>query len=140
MEKDRDDEKAQAAEAKKKAAAEEKARKAQQKAKAVADYQGHLAKVKVLQTMTDTDAWQSFYRSIQERIAKHGREVLDAEKTREIIQHQEGVKILRDLLDRVAAPVRELQHFINAMPLFSQEMRERAEWNAALGRVEITAV
>ena len=65
--------------------------------------------------------------------------MLDAEQTRVIIQHQEGVKILRGLLINVAAPVEELKHFINAMPLFSQDMRERADWNAALGRVEVSA-
>jgi len=121
--------------AKKKDLAKEKERK-----QAKTDYQKHLDAVMELKTMTDTPAWQAYYRMIQNEIKRHGEAVLNAEKSREVIAHQEGVKVLRSLIRRVKAPIDSLDSFIRAMPLFVGDMKMRAEWNAALGKVELRTV
>lgn len=104
---------------------------------ALADYSSHLATVRELKRMTDTKAWQELVRWITNQIDAHAKAVLDAEKPREVVQHQEGVKILRSFLAKAEQPVNALNEFIHAMPLFSGEMRVRAEWNETLGRVEL---
>ncbi len=126
----------EAAKAKKAVADQEAQKRLQEKT----DYERLLEKVLEVKTMTDTPAWQSFYRGTQRRIEAHGLAVLNAEKNREVIQHQEGVKILRTLIEEVAAPVRDLQEFINRTPLFAKDAHTLAEFNVALGKVELRAV
>jgi hypothetical protein len=112
----------------------------ERKRKALTDYEKHLEAVMSLKAMTDTPAWQEHYRHMRARIEAHGQEVLNAEKTREVVQHQEGAKILRALIERVKGPVGDLNHYINAMPLFVSSMPIRAEWNGALGTVELREI
>jgi hypothetical protein len=90
--------------------------------------------------MTDTAAWQDFYRHIQAEITKHGVEILDAEKTREIVQHQEGVKVLKALVSVVRKPVDDLTHLINSMTLFRPVIHTAAEFNTALGRIDLKRI
>lgn len=123
-----------------KEAAQEEKIKAAEKKKVKGDYEKRLADVMLLKAMTDTQAWQDFYRQIQSAIAEHGRAVLTAEKTREIIQHQEGVKILRAQLEMLSGPVRALNSFCNDMPLFAQDFKTRAVWNEGQGIVELRTV
>jgi len=99
------------------------------------DYEKALAKVNALKSMTDTEAWRQYYRGILQRIDLHGRDVLDAEKPRDVIHHQEGVKILRQLIDEVRGPVEALNAYVREMPLFALEFHTAAEWNGPLGIV-----
>ncbi len=122
-----------------KAEKERKRVEAEERKNAVSGYQERLTRVHELKAMTDTKRWQKFYAGIQKDIERHAREVLDAEKTRDVLRHQEGVKILRAILDNVSAPVGELQSYINDMPLFAQGMKTRAKWNAGVGIVELSA-
>ena len=117
---------------------ERKELEAQKKKQAHADYDERLKIVRQLKQMTDTPAWQIFYIGIQGRIKTHGLLVLDAEKTRDVIQHQEGVKILKGLIQNVRQPVEDLNGFVNNMPLFAPSEVARANFNEALGTVELT--
>jgi hypothetical protein len=113
---------------------------AAKRAKSLTDYERRLRDVEKLKEMTDTEAWQDFYRSIQQSIDAHGAAVLDAEKSREVIRHQEGVKILRGLIESVQECIAELNRFVTACPLFVQDMPLRATWNETLGTVELKRV
>lgn len=112
--------------------------KAAEKKQAMSDYDGYLDGVKELKSMTDTKAWHRMFGEIKVAIENHGKSVLVAEKNRDVIRHQEGVKILRGVLAKVREPVDELNNFVHNMPLFSAQMKTRASWNEALGRVELT--
>ena len=105
---------------------------------ALTDYQKAVDDVLRVKAMTDTDAWKTFYVEIQKQIRRHSIDILDAEKPRDVVRHQEGVKILRGLIGSVREPVGKLNGYIASMPLFSAQMRTRAEWNDALGIVELT--
>ena len=109
----------------------------EEKKRALSDYEEHLNEVLRAKEMTDTAAWQEFYRRLQQDIKRHGEDVLDAEKPREVVHHQEGVKLLRALIQRVADPVGKLDGFIQGMPLFAHQFKTRATWNQALGKVEL---
>jgi len=110
---------------------------AERKKEAISDYKEKLDAVSELKKMTDTKAWQKFYAHINRSIEEHGKKVLDAEQTREIVRQQEGVKILRSLKYKVKEPVSELNNFCHNMPLFAQEFDVRASWNDAIGKVEL---
>lgn len=112
---------------------------AAEKKKALSDYEKHLKAVKDLKEMTDTASWREFHSRIQKQLAQHGRDVLDAEKTRDIIRHQEGVKILKEIIAEVCEPVTKLQGYVRDMPLFAKDFKDLAEWNTALGQVEMRA-
>lgn len=119
----------------------EKARKkldAENKKKAFADYHDRLKKVEDLKAMTDTPAWQALYAEIMADIEKHAKDVLDVEKPREVVRHQEGVKILRGLIHRIRIKVDGLNNFVNNTPLFAPAEVVRANFNEALGTVELT--
>jgi len=107
---------------------------------ALTEYEKHMDEVNATKVMTDTAAWQKFYRKVMADIETHGQEVLTAEKTRDIVCHQEGVKILKAMVAGVSRPVHELDRFIASMPLFVQSMKIRATWNKALGKVELKAM
>ena len=93
-----------------------------------------------LKAMTDSAHWAGVHSRIQRQIAIPAEAVLDAEKPREVIAHQEGVKVMRRFLAELQEPVNELQTFINARPLFAPVFPSRAQWNVALGRVEIKSI
>ena len=124
-----------------KKAAEEKKREAelakQKEEAALGDYHKRLEKVREFKAMTDTTAWQSYYSGLLNRIEKHGQMVLDAEQTRDVVRHQEGVKIIRSILEEVEQVVKDLNSYVNAQPLFAPLMHTRAEWNAALCKIEL---
>jgi len=113
---------------------------AQEKRKAMGDYDRNLEVVRKVKAMTDTSAWQLFYSELQRRIRKHSESVLDAEKPRDVIHHQEGVKVIRSLIAQIRKPIEELNTFISAMPLFAQDMEIRATWNDALGKIELHSI
>ena len=112
----------------------------QKRKQAMVDYDSHLEDVTALKAMTDTAAWKRFYAGMKADIARHGEDVLDAEKPRDVVKHQEGVKLLRGLISRVQTPVDELNLYAHSMPLFSPEMKIRAQWNDALGQVELKGI
>jgi hypothetical protein len=96
-----------------------------------------LARVKELKAMTDTREWQRLYGSLRAQVKGHAEALLDAEGNRDIIHHQEAAKIIRAFVASVKSPVTELNNYIGSMPLFSANMKTRAEWNDALGIVEM---
>lgn len=113
---------------------------AAEKQRALTDYEKQLQRVLALKSMTDCEEWQRVHRWVKTQIQKHASEILDAEKSREVVQHQEGVKILRDILETVKSPVAEFQAFCNGMNLFASQFRTRATWNDDLGIVQLTEV
>ena len=110
------------------------------RAQALTGYEKRVEQIRDLQRMTDTEAWQQYYFDVQTQITKHGDAVLNAEQTREVIHHQEGVKILRWMIEKIREPVDDLNKFITSYPLFAGEMKIRAEWNASLGTVDIREI
>ena len=136
----KDDDDAKEAEAEDAEAVKERQEQEKKKKRKLAqtEYEKLLRKVAELKEMTDTPKWREVYASIHKAIARHGEEVLDAEKSRDVIHHQEGVKILRGLVDRVKAPVTALEDLCSKMPLFVKEFKTRATWNEKIGAVEMT--
>jgi hypothetical protein len=109
-------------------------------AQARTDYEGYLDDVLALKKMTDTAAWRAFYSVLRRMETQHGRDVLNAEKAREIVRHQEGVKLVREIVKRVQQPVENLSNFCNSAPLFASLFDVRAAWNEAIGIVELSQV
>jgi Skp family chaperone for outer membrane proteins len=109
----------------------------QKKQAALTDYEKRLANVKKLKKLTDTEAWQQLYKSMQKTIANHAESLLDHKLTsKDVIYHQQGVRVLRDLLNRMRAPMDALASFEKDMPLFAPgEIKEHATWDGKTGRV-----
>jgi uncharacterized protein (DUF3084 family) len=118
--------------------AERKRIEKQKKEKARDDYNSRLHRVYQLKEMTDTKAWQEYYSKIQRLKEQAAKDVLTAEKTRDIIKFQEMVKILDGTVTGVQGPVEELNRYCHDMPLFAAEFMVRANWNKGLGMVELT--
>lgn len=107
---------------------------------AMTDYNRLLDEVRAMKIMTDTKAWQDHYAYMKKQMAEHGKAILVDEKTRDMVRHQEAVKIYQDLIAHAQGPIDRLDQFINEMTLFSSGMTERAEWNAGTGRVDIKVI
>lgn len=99
------------------------------------DYEKLLDKVKVVHELTNTDGWAALYTAIRAEIEAHGKAVLDAEKPRDVVHHQMGVKVLRHVIELARRPVDDLNNFISSVPMFAQGYKTRAEWNEGLGKV-----
>ena len=108
------------------------------KAEAVSGYADRLGEVRRAKVMTDTVAWAELYARIQEEIKGHAAAVLEAEKPRDVVRHQEGVKILRLLAEFPRRPVDKLADYCRSMPLFASQFPVSAGWNDAVGRIELT--
>lgn len=110
------------------------------KKSAEVDYEKKLADVRDLEEMTDTDSWRRIHTELQSSMNQHRKSLEDAEG-KDVIRHQEGLKILRAVIEKVKKPVDDLNNFVvNTGPLFSGNMKYRAEWNTALGKVELREV
>ena len=106
---------------------------------AVSDYRRLMGEVVLLKTISDTLAWRKLYSWIRREIANHSALLLTAEKTREIIQHQEGVKILEALIHEIRRPVTALHDFQKKMPLFdAKEGASDVQFDDVTGAVTIT--
>lgn len=111
----------------------------QQKKAALTDYGKRLVAAKKLKLMTDTEAWQQLHKSIKRQIANHAESVLDHTLSgKELSYHQQGVRVLRDLLTQVRAPVDSATSFEKELPLFAaSEVTDRVEWDDKTGRVTV---
>ncbi len=111
----------------------------QQKKAALTDYGKRLLAAKKLKQMTDTEAWQQLFKSIKRQIANHAESVLDHTLSgKDLSYHQQGVRVLRDLLTQVRAPVDAAMSFEKELPLFAaSEVTERVEWDDKTGRVTV---
>lgn len=122
--------------AKKDAAAKEESSAAKEaEKKALDDYEKRLKEVLDLKAMTDTTAWENYWSSLQNRLKRHGVLILDAEKPREVVEHQMGVEVIRELMSLCRTPVDNLNAYIREMPLYSKQMQTRADFNDILGKV-----
>lgn len=122
------------AEAKKASELEEKRRAA-----AMSDYEKRLTAVRKTATLTDTMRWKELYRSMQDRIAAATEALQTDEKMDTVRQHQAEVKVLRQLISDVAAPVCELEAYVRDNPLFAPAFPHAATWDEKKGTVIITA-
>jgi hypothetical protein len=109
------------------------------KAETKTDYERALAKVMEAKAMTDTPAWRELYKWMQAEVEKHKNMLLDVQKPTEIAEHQQGVKVVRALIEKVQAPVDDMRQMLSE-PLFSRECHTRATWNEPLGRIELVQV
>lgn len=136
----REEEAAQAAVEEDRKRQEEEAEAAEERKKKQAheDYKGHLANVETLKTMTDTSAWKTFYVGLKRRIDAASRDILDVEKSRDVVRCQETVKVIRAIIKDARTPVDNMNSFCNAMPLFAQGFSTRASWNDGIGTVELS--
>ncbi len=121
-------------------AEEAKKREEQEKQKVESDYDRLLKKIFELQDMTETPAWQNFWKQLQNLRVKHALEIVTEEKTRDMIRHQEAIKLIDSIKQRVAEPIGDLDSFCGAYPLFTPHFLHRATWNDALGTVQIKKV
>ena len=111
----------------------------QEKKESLSDYQKRMGKVKQLKLLTDTEGWKQLYSYMSKSIANHAEGVLDYTlSTKEVMYHQQSVRVLRDLINRVRSPIDALTSFAEEMPLFAtNEISERAEWDSKTGTVTI---
>lgn len=124
--------------------AAEKARKtkadAKKKKAAMSEHAKRMAKVKELKKMTDTKGWQELYQTMQKQIAAHAEGVLDYTLgSKDVMYHQQSVRVLRDLITRVRAPVDSLKGYESEMSLFvaASEIEESATFDDKTGAVII---
>lgn len=110
----------------------------QKREKALMDYDDRLYRVIKAKQMTDTPAWQAFYAYGQKIIAQASKDILNAEKPREVVQCQEKVKVVREFFANVKQSVDDLNTFCHEMPLFARDFKTRASRNEGLGRIEIS--
>jgi len=99
-------------------------------------YDKILTRVREMQKLTTTPAWRAIYDWLRALANAHEKAILTEEKTRAIIAHQEAIKVVHKLMDRVRGVVDELNHYCASMPLFASAFRTRARWNEGLGIVE----
>lgn len=107
------------------------------KAKACADYEDKLAKVMSLKDMTDSKAWRWIYDELLNARKLHEQQILTEDKTREMIRHQEAIKMINGMFLKAQQPINELNDYCVSMPLFSSEFHTRAQWNSGNGTVEL---
>lgn len=88
--------------------------------------------------MTSTPAWKDYYNKLQQMKKEHSHLILTEEKTREMIRHQEGIKVIDEIIDILRQPVINLNDYCNNMPLFAKQFQYRANFNIALGIVEVS--
>ena len=98
-------------------------------------YQKLLKLAEDMQQMTETRAWRRLYTYMMDQVASHAEAILDAEKVREVIHHQEAVKVLRDLLRTVRAPIKSVNDYVKECPLFVGANRVTVKWDAKAGTV-----
>ncbi len=127
-------------EEKEKQVEEAKKREEQEKHKVESDYDRLLKRVFELQDMTNTPAWQLFWKRLQNLRHQHALEIITEEKTRDMIRHQEAIKLIDSIKKQVVEPTGDLDSFCGAYPLFTPHFRHRATWNDALGTVQIKKV
>lgn len=118
----------------------ENAEAAAEQEKAMSDYDRHLGRVKVVAEMTDTEGWGAFYAHARWGQRQSLEALKDAEKPREVVQHQQAIKAVEMLMTAVARPCRELSSFIESMPLFASGMKTRAEFDQKTGRVILRTI
>lgn len=115
--------------------------KKQQKLKkkvAMDEYDEHLDKVYVLKKMTDTRGWRRFYDGMIAERKRHEQMILTEEKTRAMVAHQEAIKFINGMLVQLQQPINKLNNYCVGMPLFATEFHTRAQWNSAIGSVELS--
>jgi hypothetical protein len=85
--------------------------------------------IKDLQAMQKTAAYMRLIKRIRNKIVDSTKDLLDLEKTREIINAQESVKVLHWVLDVLKEPVMKLRGFIEANPLMAPADHIDAHWD-----------
>lgn len=128
------------------------AKRAQKKNKATAkvqkkDAQKHLSdreeRILKLMMMTETEAWQMFYRVLVAREKKAVEALRTVEKTRDILRAQELVKLLSGkdgILEEIHRPIRLFNDFPEDMPLFKSLAKYKAVFNEATGIVSLEPI
>lgn len=101
------------------------------------DYDSHLRAVEELVEMTSTVEWQRRHAWIQREIKRSATALLECEKPKEIVAHQQKVRAFREFLSVLKQPVEEMISFCKDMPLFAGTFPKHASWNEALGRAEL---
>lgn len=107
------------------------------KARAKDEYEERLTKVRALKEMTDTKAWLRYYDSLIGARKYHEQAILTEEKTRAMVAHQEAIKFINETIKKIQEPIDELNGYCSAMPLFGSSFHTRAQWNPAIGTVEL---
>jgi hypothetical protein len=97
-----------------------------QKEDAETGYQQRIDKVLELKGMTDTKAWSLFAEDLQIMQEQAKERLLNVEKTRDIVDCQQRVKIIDAIFNKVRQPVYELNDYIKSMPLFKESFKKRA--------------
>jgi hypothetical protein len=110
-----------------------------EKRRVVDSYEKLLTQVQDLSAMCETDTWKRYYAELRAMRQEHARQILTEEKTRQMVAHQEAIKIIDAICEYVAQPVSKLQDLCVAMPLFASEYHTRAQWNMQLGRVDLSS-
>lgn len=122
----------------KKKGEETKTRQLPKPSKHQADRYDKLVKsVKELQKLTKLRPFKDFYKSVIGKRETSQTEWVDEDKSREIVRHQETVRIVNSIIDDLRKPVDELNDFCNGMPLLAGLHPMRADFDEATGEVEL---
>lgn len=108
-----------------------------EKAGAADEYVKLLRTLMDAKAMCDTEAFRKLYRTQKERLKDIGNELMVAEKMPDVCRLQAEARYIRHVIISYEEPVSALDSYIIAQPLFAGQMKIRAEWNKALGKIVI---
>ena len=101
------------------------------------NYGDLLKKVVDLKELTNNSIFKEFWRKCKRDIETAKNSLLLADKPRDIAHDQEAVKVINSIMEFFGEPVKDLNEFMQATPLFAKEFHTRAQWNAESGDVEL---
>jgi hypothetical protein len=87
--------------------------------------------------MTQTNFWRNhFYPNLKKVFTESREALLNADKTRDIVKHQETIKVVRNLIDLVESVVADFRREQNSSPLLAHEFEgKEAEFDRNLGMI-----
>jgi hypothetical protein len=108
-----------------------------EKAGTAKEYVELLRKLMDAKAATDTEFFRRLFKQQRNRLVDIGSELLEVDKATDIHRLQAEAKYIKRLLEQYRQTVDDVNNYIASSPLFSGQMTIRAEWNSALGKIEI---
>jgi hypothetical protein len=108
-----------------------------EKAGATEEYVKLIRNLMDAKAMCDTEAFRKLYRSQKERLKDIGDELMVVEKSVDLHHMQGEARYIKHLMALYEEPVAALDSYIIAQPLFANQMKLRAEFNRALGKIVV---
>lgn len=100
----------------------------------------HRTKLANLERMTDNPAWRDIWSHIDGQINRHSEEVLVIDQSsKEIIGHQQGVRLFRDLQEYIRKPIDDYHYFRDqhATTLYDLGLGVKTDFNSDEGTLRV---